>query len=556
MAIWQSTLILLISTLCISSSTLAHEPESSASAQGHSRDTVPLYDNLGDLTYPILTANELAQRYFDQGLRLTYAFNHAEARRAFHEAQRHDPACAMCYWGEAFVLGPNINAAMDDTATHPAVAAIRQAQELAPHASEREQALIGALATRYTDDPDADRQALNQAYAEAMANAANRFPDDDEIAILYVDALMNLSPWDYWEADGKTPKGKIADAIQTAEKVLARNPNHPGAIHLYIHLTEASSTPERAEGYAERLAALMPGAGHIVHMPAHTFFRVGRYHDSAETNKAAVQADERYLSRVDLRGIYAYGYYPHNIHFVLISAQMAGDGKTALDYARRLDGKIPKQVAAQIGWIQAILPAPYFAHVQFSPPDTILALPDPGDAFPFVKTMWHYARGAAFAAKGDVERARKEAAQIAEINQRTGSQYPPDLAPVAPDVLRLARHVVEGRMAQAQNDLARAIKEFRVAIAIQDALPYLEPPFWYYPVRQSLGAALLAAGKAQEAEQVLEKSLTQLPKNGWALYGLMMAQRAQGKERAAQETAMRFQQAWAGNPEAITLNQL
>ena len=556
MVIWQSTLILLISTLCFISGTLAHEPQTVASAQGHASDTVPLYDNLGNLTYPISTANEVTQRYFNQGLRLTYAFNHAEAQRSFRAAQRHDPACAMCFWGEAFVLGPNINAAMDTTATHPAVAAMRRAKELAPRASEREQALIEALSARYTDDPAADRQTLNQAYAEAMAKAATRFPDDDEIAILYVDALMNLAPWDYWEADGTTPKGKIAEAIQTAEKVLVRNPDHPGAIHLYIHLTEASATPERAEGYAERLAALMPGAGHIVHMPSHTFFRVGRYHDSAETNKAAVQADEAYLARVNHRGMYAYGYYPHNIHFVLISAQMAGDAKTALDYARRLEGKIPTEVAAQSGWIQAIVPAPYFAHVQFSPPDTILALPDPGDAFPFVKAMWHYARGEAFAMQGEVEKASKEAAQIAEITQQTGSQYPPDLAQVAPDVLRIARHVVEGRIAQAQNDLTRAIKEFRIAVAIQDALPYLEPPFWYYPVRQSLGAALLAAGKPQEAEQAFEASLRQFPKNGWALYGLMTAQQALGKERAAQETALRFKQAWAGDPDSIRLKRL
>jgi tetratricopeptide (TPR) repeat protein len=547
---------MVLSTAMMASHAVAHEPTSATPAPEGAGASVPLYDDLGDLTYPITTTNKMAQRYFDQGLRLTYAFNHAEARRAYRQAQQLDADCAMCYWGEAFVLGPNINAAMDDAAGNPAVTAITKAETLARHASTREQALIDALAKRYASDPGKDRTALDRTYADAMAEATRRFPGDDEIAVLYVDALMNLAPWDYWEADGTTPKGRIGDAIRTAETVLARHPNHPGAIHLYIHLTEASATPERAEPYANRLAALMPGAGHLVHMPAHTFFRVGRYQDSAATNRAAVQADEAYLAKAKAEDIYRSGYYPHNIHFVLISAQMAGDRQTALAYAKRLEGKIDDAMAARVGWIQAILPAPYFAHVQFSPPDTILTLPDPGGKFPFVQAMWHYARGVAFAGKGDVEAARREAAKIAEINQKTASNYPADLAGVAPDVLRLARHVVEGRIAQAEGDTARAVQEFRVAAGIQDALPYLEPPYWYYPVHQSLGAALLQAGKAAEAETAFKQSLEQFPRNGWALYGLMKAQQAQGKEVAAQETAQRFKQAWAGDPRDLDLGRL
>ncbi len=556
MARWKPIAVVVLSTMVIVSGALAHEPTPSKASPAAAGTSVPLYDDLGDLTYPITTTNTLAQRYFDQGLRLTYAFNHGEARRAFREAQRLDPNCAMCYWGEAFVLGPNINAPMDDAAGNPAVAAITKAQALAPQAKAHEQALIHALTKRYAPDPKVERAALDRAYADAMAEAARRFPDDDEIAVLYIDSLMNLSPWDYWEADGTTPKGRIGDAIRTAETVLARNPNHPGAIHLYIHLTEASTTPERAEPYANRLAALMPGAGHLVHMPAHTFFRVGRYQDSADTNKAAVQVDEAYLAKTKAEGIYRDGYYPHNIHFVLISAQMAGDRQTALEYARRLEGKISDEAAERVGWIQAIVPAPYFAHVQFSTPETILALPDPGGKFPFVRAMWHYARGVAYATQGQVERARREAAKIAELHQKTGNDYPADLAPVAPDVLRIARHVVEGRIAQAEGDAERAVKEFEVAIAIQDALPYLEPPFWYYPVRQSLGAALLAAGKPEEAEAAFQRSLEQFPKSGWALYGLMQAQQAQGKTAAAQETEQRFKQAWAGDAKELDLKRL
>jgi tetratricopeptide (TPR) repeat protein len=549
--------VLLVSAVLVASNTLAHEQVASAThTAAEAGSAVPLYEDLGTLTYPVTTSNQLAQRYFDQGLRLTYAFNHAEALRGFREAQRLDATCAMCYWGEAFVLGPNINAPMDEAAGHPAVAAMAKARAHAPHASAREQALINALAIRYSPDPKADRAALNQAYADAMADAAQRFPDDDEIAVLYVDAVMNLSPWDYWETDGKIPKGKIGEAVRSAEKVLARNPDHPGAIHLYIHLTEASATPERAEPYANRLAALMPGAGHLVHMPSHTFFRVGRYQDSAETNKVAVKADEAYLAKVKADGLYPYGYYPHNIHFVLASAQMAGDAQTALEYARRLEGKIPDAMAEQVGWIQVIKTAPYFAHAQLSSPEAILALPDPGGKFPLVQAAWHYARGVAFAAKGDIEQARSEAAHIAELNQKTDFSYLLAWGVPAPDLLRLARHVLEGRIAQAQGHTAQAIKEFQVGVSIQDTLAYMEPPYWYYPVRQSLGAALLMAGKPAEAEQVFTQSLEQFPHNGWTLYGLMQAQQAQGNETAARATEQRFKQAWLGDTKSLNLKRL
>ncbi len=544
----------LVSVVLVLSTASAHDHTKPAQAGDHT--TPPLYSNLGDLTYPVTTASKEAQQYFDQGLRLTYAFNHAEALRAYREAQRRDPQCAMCYWGEAFVLGANINAPMGDAAISPAVTAAAKAQQLAAKASAREQALIAALAKRYSADTKADKAALAQAYADAMAEALRRFPDDPEIGVLYVDAVMNLSPWDYWGADGITPKGKIGEAIRTAEKVMAANPNHPGAIHLYIHLTEASATPERAEGYANRLAALMPGAGHLVHMPSHTFYRIGRFQDSVVTNKAAVKADEDYLAQVKARGIYAYGYYPHNIHFVLVSAQMSGDKQTALEYAQRLEGKIPDAVAEQIGWIQAIKTAPYFAYAQFAEPDAVLALPAPDAKFPFVQAMWHYARGIAYIGKKDVERARIEAAKIAELNQSADFQYLLDWAVPAPDVLRIARHVIEGRIAQAQGKLDRAVKEFQVAVSIQDSLAYMEPPYWYYPVRQSLGAALLASGKAAEAEQVFKESLKRVPKNGWALYGLMKAQEAQNQVQQAKATAQRFKQAWAGDPTALTIDRL
>jgi tetratricopeptide (TPR) repeat protein len=507
----------------------------------------PLWEGLGTLSYPITTDSEMAQRYFDQGLRLTYGFNHAEAYRAFKKAQALDPGCAMCFWGEAFVLGTNINAPMEGSAVQPAFVAMTNAKARAAKASGRERALIDALATRYATDPAADPAALAGAYADAMAAAHARYPDDQDIAVLFADAMMNTSPWDYWELDGRTPKGRLGEAAAALEGVLAKNPDHPGAIHMYIHLTEASATPEKAEPYADRLAALMPAAGHVVHMPAHTYYRTGRYLDSLKTNVAAVKADEAYLAQVQAAGAYPYGYYPHNIHFVLISAQMAGDAEHMLWAAERLDGKIPDEVAAEVGWIQAILPAPYFAHAQFSPPDVVLGLEDPGDGFPFVKAMWHYARGVAHAAKGELDAARAEAARISLINQSADFEMLLAWLVPAPDVLRIARHVLEGRIAQAEGNLDQAIQEFEVAAQIQDSLPYMEPEYWYYPVRQSLGGALLAAGRAADAEAVFRKSLIEVPNNGWALYGLMQAYQAQGDQTARVETEKLFEKAWAGS---------
>ncbi|HET6520238.1 MAG TPA: hypothetical protein VFG47_10545, partial [Geminicoccaceae bacterium] len=380
-------------------------------------EDVPLWNFLGDLTYPITTKDELAQRYFDQGLRLAHAFNHAEALRAFKRAQRVDPACAMCYWGEAYVLGPNINAPMGPEAVEPAFAAASKAQALAGDATGPEQALIAAVVKRYSPDPDADRAALDAAYADAMAEAAARFPDDHEIAALFAEAVMDVSPWDYWEADAVTPKGRIGDAIEAVERVLAEDPDHPFAIHLYIHLVEASTTPERAEPYADRLGGTMPGAGHMVHMPGHIYFRVGRYLDALASNYAAVAADEFFFDEVgEAAGpIYKYGYYPHNVHFLVETSRLAGDGKVSVESAEKLQPLVPDEVARAVAWLQAVKASPYFAHAQFSDPETVMGIPDPGDGLPFVKGTWHYARAVARVAAGDMAAARAEADAIAAI---------------------------------------------------------------------------------------------------------------------------------------------
>lgn len=516
----------------------------------------PLYDNLGDHSYPVTTDSALAQRYFDQGLRLAYAFNHFEAWRAFKKAQALDPECAMCYWGEAWVLGPNINAPMEPAAVPPAVEAIERAKAYADYATGHERALIDALAERYSADPEADRVVLNQAFTDAMAEVVARYPGDVDIASIYADALMNTSPWDYWESDGRTLKPAVADLTETLERALAEAPNHPYAMHLYIHAFEASNAPERAEPYADRLGEQVPGAGHLVHMPFHIYFRIGRFQDAIAVNRDAITADEAYLAQAPAREIYTYGYYPHNVHSLLESARMAGDGKTAIAAARRLPRIMSDKVAAAVPWVQVMKAAPYFAHAQFSAPATTLGLSDPGERFPYVKAMWHYARGVAQAARGDAEAAQREVEAIAVLEETADFSGLLAGGVPAPNLLSLARHVVNGRIAQARSDYDQAVESFGHAVAIQDGLPYLEPPYWYYPVRQSLGAALLQAGRARDAERVFSASLEDVPNNGWALYGLLQAHQAQGNAAAAAETRKRLDSAWIGDKAKLDLARL
>jgi tetratricopeptide (TPR) repeat protein len=519
----------------------------------------PLWDGLGDLHYPITTASPQAQRYFDQGLRLTYAFNHAEARRAFHQAQQLDAACALCYWGEALVLGPNINAPMTADANPLAVEALAKAQAAAGGASAKEQALIAALAKRYSADPHADRAALDRAFADAMAAAAAAYPDDQEIAVLAAEAIMDTQPWDYWvygDNGATTPKGRAGEIIALLEKVLKANPDHPGAIHYYIHAVEASDAPERAEPYADRLAALMPGAGHIVHMPSHIYYRIGRYVDSMKANQDAVVVDEAFFAKVDDQGIYRGGYYTHNVHFVAVSAQMAGDGKTAVTAAEKLAGVITDEAASTYAWAQPIKAAPYFTHAQYSAPDTVLALPDPGDRFAYVKGMWHYARGVAAAAKGDASVAAAEADAIDTLATKGNLKFLIDNYIPGDQLLQIARHVVLARIAQHQGDHAKAVEEFRQAAALEDGMPYMEPPYWYYPVRQSLGAALLHAGQPEEAVAAFQASLKLAPNNGWAIYGLMEAQKKLGDEAGAKASEAALAKTWIGSRDLLDLSKL
>jgi tetratricopeptide (TPR) repeat protein len=516
----------------------------------------PLWDDLGTLSYEVTTGNARAQRYFDQGLRLAYAFNHLEAQRAFRMAQKLDPRCAMCFWGEALVLGPNINAPMEPSAVGPAWAAITKAKAFARQASAKERALIGALAKRYAKNPQTDRKRLDQAYARAMGKLTRRFPKDDEIAVLYAESLMDLSPWDYWRDGGRKPKGHTAEILQVLEQVLARNPDHPGAIHYYIHMVEASDRPERAEPYASRLAGLMPGAGHMVHMPGHLYYRLGRYREALEANRAAIAVDEAYLKQTGAKGIYAQGYYPHNVHFLLVSAQMAGDGETALAAAEKLAGVISDEAVRTVPWAQPIKAAPYFALAQFGTPEAARELADPGAEFPYVQAMWRYGRGVAAAAKGAVQDAQAELDALVQLEKTTDLSALSKAGVPAPELVRIAREVLAARIAQAQGEPAKAIAAFERAAALQAKLPYMEPPYWYYPIRRSVGAVKYLVGDLAGAEREFEASLEQAPNDAWALWGLKEVYRKRGNESAAAEAERRLSQVRAGKGAPVGMDRL
>jgi len=517
----------------------------------------PLWTGLGSVTYKVSTTNERAQAYFDQGLRLAYAFNHGEAQRAFRMAQKLDPNCAMCFWGEALVLGPNINLPMQEDALAPAYAAAQKAKALAGNASPREQALINALAVRYGSDPKAARPPFDAAYASEMAKVAKQFPDDDEIATLYAEAVMDLSPWNYWKPGGHEPNPQSVPIVPTLERVLARNPTHPGAIHYHIHAVEASDRPKRAEPYADRLRGAIPGAGHLVHMPSHIYYRVGRYLDALKDNKTAVDVDEKYLSDAKApMGVYRLGYYPHNVHFVMASAQLAGDGQTVIAAAEKLRQLIPDEAARGIAMVQPVKAAPYFAHAQFSTPETILALPDPGDAIPYIKAMWLYARGVALAQRHDSAGAAAAADAIGTIERTADFKLLKESNVPAQEVLRIAQTLILARIAQANSDYRTAVVRFARAAALQDALPYTEPPYWYYPIRQSLAAALLQAGRYAEAEQQFQRALTRAPANGWSYYGLAELYKARGNTDAARKAEADLSKTWIGDRKLLQISNL
>lgn len=495
----------------------------------------PLFDGMGDHTHPITTNNKYVQRYFDQGLTIDFAFNHAESARSFRAGQTLDPNCAMCFWGEALALGPNINVTsngsviMADQERLAAYEAIQKAVSLKNKVSEKERDFIDALATRYNGDTASPRGPLDLAYAEAMRELSNKYPEDDDAASLFAESLMNTMPWDYW-IDADSPKPLTVEAIETLEKVMARNPRHPMALHLYIHAVESSSQPERAEAAADILLDLVPGAGHLVHMPSHIYWRVGRYADASESNIMAAAVDEAYIAACNAQGFYPAAYYPHNIHFLWASSSMEGRSEIAIEAGEKVAKNVRLEMIDQFPGVEFFKTVPMLSLVQFGLWDRVLELDPPAERLEYANAIWHYARSVAYSNKGNIESAQKEQQMIESLKDTNDVLHLDSIYYPASMLLEIADSLALGEIAISNNDYQSAIQYFANAVSVQDALPYTEPPFWYYPTRLSLGKAYLLSDQADEAEVVFEENLKRYPRNGWALYGLIQALETQNKD--------------------------
>lgn len=528
-----------------------------AVVQAQEAPAIRFYDGLGKVDFPISTKNAEAQRYFNQGLGFAYGFNHAAAIASFREAQRLDPACAMCWWGEALAHGPNINAPITPDANTLALKAVAKAQELSAGVTPAERALIMALAKRYSADASAKRADLDGAYADAMLMVARYYPQHDDISLLAAEAAMDTLPWNYWDAEKRNPQPRLGEAIHLVEAVLARNEAHPQAPHLYIHLMENGPDPKRAEAAADRLSAPLAGdAGHLVHMPAHIYYRLGRWKDSIRVNLEAARKDEEYIKAYDDKGFVRYGYYPHNVHFIVTSAQMGGDLPTAIREGKKLATIVDAETATQIAWIQAIHAAPYFAALQFAPAAEVLAMPAPDPRLAYVQGVRHYARAVAYAQQKNEIGFDREMKELARIKASDALKPMIEQGVPANDLLGIAEHVAMGRYASIRGRHIQAAEHFRQAAAIEDKVPYMEPPFWYYPVQQSLGGALYRAGRYGEAQQAFTAALAKYPGNGWALYGLAASEQKLGRRAQAAAATAALNRAWMGDPKWLRMERL
>lgn len=514
---------------------------------------LPLYDNLGTHRHPITTTSTEAQRYFDQGLRMVYAFNHEEALLAFEAAARLDPTAAMAYWGIALALGPNINTAMNQADERRAWEAVQKATSQSTHVSAAERAYIHAISKRYSQKSQA-RGPLDKAYAEAMRAVWRQLPNDPDAGVLFAEALMDLRPWDLWTAGGQ-PRPGTEEIVSTLESILAKFPDHPGACHYYIHSVEASPKPERALECAKRLPDLMPGAGHIVHMPAHIYMRLGRYHDVAEQNAHAANVDEEYLAKRKLNGDYADTYYTHNLHFFWASLMMEGRQTEALTVARQLTKTITEQEARKDTWKEFYLPAALWSMIRFGQWDILLHELPPPKTLRVQQAMWRLGRGMALAASGRLPGAEGEHFILAGLAKRIGHDRTAE-EKTARALIKIAERLLAGEIAMHSKKLEEAITALSEALKLEDALPYSEPPLWPIPIRHYLGALFLKAGQSNRAESVYRADLGKNPQNGWAYYGLLQSLRAQKKGREAARIEEQFKKAWVHADVTLTGSRL
>ncbi len=531
-----------------------HDP--APPAPGVDKSKPPLLTGLGSHAYQV-TVNEQARPYFNQALVLAYAFNHAEAERSFLYAASLDPACAMCFWGASLVLGPNYNSPMDPANAPKAWDALQKALAVADKVGEKERDLIQALARRYAEKPPEKRTELDQAYANAMREVAKKYPDDPELLTLAAEAMMDLHPWDLWLRTGEA-KPWTAEITTLLESALELSPEHPGANHLYIHAVEASSEPGKAEASADRLNSLVPGAGHLVHMPAHIYLRTGRYADASAANERAVASDNEYFTQCAQQGVYPLVYHPHNFHFMFVTRTLEGrsaDALAAADKVKETGGHPQLMKTPALVTLQHYFVMPIYGMLRFGKWDDVLALPPFEDELVYPRSIYHYARGMAFRAQGKADEAARELEEIKKLvaDPRLEKVTIWDLNPARTIVL-IGQNVLDGELAALRKDYAAAIPLLRKAVEHEDSLAYNEPPDWYYPARHNLGAVLLEAGKGKDAEAVFLEELRHFPENGWSLFGLVQSLKAQGKSRArdVEEVQKRLDKAWANADMQLT----
>jgi tetratricopeptide (TPR) repeat protein len=544
---WSRVLLI----LWLSGAVLAQEHPAHAPAK-----PATLMTGMGDLHHPVSTKDPQAQQFFDQGLRLIYAFNHDEAARSFQRAADLDPKLAIAYWGVAEAVGPNYNDPASDERFAMAHETIQKAVDLSGNASPVERAYIEAMALRFPADAKADRRQAAEAYHDAMRALAEKFPDDLDAATLFAESGMNLHPWGLWHRDG-TPEAGTEEIVATLESVLKRDPNHMGAIHYYIHTVEASASPQRALAGANKLAAMAPAAGHLVHMPAHVYIRTGDYAAAVKTNQAAALADQTYIKGSGAQGIYPMMYYSHNLHFIAMCSAMDGDYAEARKGADRLASHVGRYVK-DMPPLEGFMTIPLAVDVRFHKWDDILAKPQPDPAMKTATVFWHFARGMALAAKGKLTEAEAEYTVVAaaEANMPEDVPFAMPVNNKAKDILKIAGDVLAAKIALARKDNAAAVARLQDAVTIQDSLKYDEPEDWFFPVRESVGAALLIGGDAAGAEKVFREDLDRHPRNPRSLFGLEQALKAQKRDYDAEFVRKQFQASWKGGPAPLTMDDL
>jgi len=530
-----------------------------AAAQGHTMGTakpVTMMTGLGDLHHPVSTSNASAQEFFDQGLRLIYAFNHDEAARSFQKAAELDPKLAMAYWGIAEAVGPNYNDPASADRFKQAHEAIQKAVDLSGHASDAERGYILAMAKRFPADPKSDLRKAAEDYRDAMREVVKNNPDDLDAATLFAESGMNLHPWGLWHPDG-TPEEGTEEIVATLESVIKRDPNHLGALHYYIHTVEASNSPERALAAANRLASLAPAAGHIVHMPAHVYIRTGDYAAAVKANQEAAAADRAYLASSGAQGIYPMMYYSHNLHFIAMCSAMVGDYEEAHKAAEMLAAHVGPSVK-EMPPLEGFMTIPMAVNVRFHKWDEILAMKAPDASMKATTGFWHFARGMALAGKGRINEAEAEYKIVSDAERAT----PPDAVFQMPinnktkDILKIAENVLGAQVALAKKDNAAAAAMLRDAVAVQDTLKYDEPQDWFFPVRESLGGVLLMSGDAKGAEQVFRDDLARNLRNPRSLFGLHRALKAQDRNSDAWFVEQEFRKSWKGGAEELKVEDL